>query len=246
MRYSIVIPLHNEASGMSAVISDITAELKKEKIPYELVLVNDNSTDATLAIANKISEADDQVKVVSCSPPNGFGRAIKFGLDHITGDAVAIVMGDGSDTPKDVVRYYRKLQEGYDCVFGSRFIRGSKVNDYPLVKLIFNRIGNFCIKYLFGIACNDISNAFKAYRRGVIESVKPLVSNHFNITVEIPLKAVVRGYKYTVIPIDWLGRTSGVSKHNLKELQKKYFFSILYVLLEKILLADEVVSHKKK
>lgn len=245
MKLSIVIPAQNEEKVIEKVVKDIVMELENEDILYEIIIVNDNSQDRTAEIVDKLSLENHNIKVVHRKLPKGFGIAVKEGLEHITGDAVVICMGDASDDPKDIVKYYRKLQEGYDCVFGSRFTKGTIVKDYPKLKFILNRIGNIGIKYLFGLDCNDISNAFKAYRREVIESVKPLISNQFNITVEIPLKAVVRGYSYVVIPINWYGRTSGVSKHKLKELQKKYLFSILYVWLEKILLKDELKKSEK-
>jgi dolichol-phosphate mannosyltransferase len=237
---SIIIPAHNEAESIESTILDIIKTIKENGIPYEIVVVNDNSTDSTQEIVAKLSSKDHNIKLLKRKPPKGFGRAVRDGLDNFSGDYVVICMGDASDTPEDIVRYYQKLEDGYDCAFGSRFIKGAIVRNYPLVKLFFNRVGNIFIKYLFGLKYNDISNAFKAYRKEVIEEVMPLVSNHFNITVEIPLKAVVRGFSYAVLPINWYGRTSGVSKHSLKELQKKYFFSIFYVWLEKILLKEEM------
>jgi len=240
MKLSVVIPAHNEEGTIKNTIREIVETLLKEKISYEIVLVNDNSTDNTAHIAAELSKNDANIKVVTRTPPGGFGRAVREGLDNISGDAVVICMGDASDSPADIVKYFRKLEEGFDCAFGSRFIKGAHVAGYPVVKLIFNRLGNLLIKYMFGIKYNDTSNAFKAYKRQVIESVKPIVSNHFNITVEIPLKAINRGYSYAIVPISWYGRTSGVSKHKLAELQRKYFFSIFYALLEKILLKDEL------
>lgn len=240
MKLSIVIPVHNEEETIKRTVLEIIEILKKEAILYEIVLINDNSQDNTRKIIDELSKNDRGIKVVSRNPPSGFGRAVREGLENITGDAVVICMGDASDDPKDIVSYLRKLEEGYDCVFGSRFIKGAKISGYPPVKLIFNRLGNIFIKYLFGIKYNDTSNAFKAYRKEVIEAVKPIVANNFNITVEIPLKAINRGFSYAVIPIRWYGRTSGVSKHRLAELQRKYFFSIFYAWLEKVLLKDEM------
>ncbi|MDI6642234.1 MAG: glycosyltransferase family 2 protein [Elusimicrobiota bacterium] len=245
MKLSVVIPAHNEENCLYSVVEEIHNYLSEEKIENEIIIVNDNSTDSTPEKIDKLIEKYNSIRRVDNTPPPGFGRAIKTGLDKVKGDVVAIVMGDGSDDPKDIVKCYKKIQEGYDCIFGSRFIKGAIIKDYPLVKLIFNRIGNVFIKYLFRLKCNDISNAFKVYRKEVIESVKPLVSNHFNITVEIPLKAVTRGFSYCVIPINWFGRRSGVSKYKLKELQKKYLFSILYVWLEKILLGEEIKKSRK-
>jgi dolichol-phosphate mannosyltransferase len=245
MKLSVVIPANNEQECIEQVVLDICSLLVQENIPYEIILVDDNSTDHTGEIAEKLSENNPAVRVIHRTPPRGFGRAIKEGLEHINGEVVVICMGDASDEPKDIVRYYRKILEGYDCIFGSRFIPGATVRDYPPLKLFLNRLANTLIRIMFLIRENDITNAFKAYRREVIESVKPLVSNHFNITIEIPLKAINRSFKHTMIPINWNGRKSGVSKLKLRELQKKYLFTLLYVWLEKILLKDEIKEHTK-
>jgi len=239
-KISIIIPVRNEQDVIESVVLNLVESLLNNNIPYEIVIVNDYSVDNTKQILQKLSYNNDNIKIIDNYLKPGFGYAIKVGLENYTGDYLVIYMGDNSDDPEDVIKYYQKLEEGYDCVFGSRFMKGSKVVGYPLIKLVFNRLGNWLIKLLFNIRYNDVSNAFKAYRREVIENIKPLVSNYFNITVEIPLKAIIRKYKYVVIPINWYGRTSGVSKFKLNELQRKYFFSILYVWLEKILLKDEV------
>ena len=240
MKLSLVVPARNEEECIEETITDIIDKLKREDIDFEIVVINDNSTDSTPQIIERLANEYKNIVIIHRAPPPGFGRAVREGLERIHGDIVVICMGDLSDDPVDIVRYYRKIQEGYDCVFGSRFIRGALVKDYPVIKLIINRIANTFIRYLFRIKNNDITNAFKAYRVKVIKSVMPLLSNHFNITVEIPLKAVVRGFSYTTIPVNWYGRKSGVSKHKLKELQRKYLFSVLYVWLEKTLLRDEI------
>ena len=243
-KLSIIIPVRNEEDVVEETIRKLVDTLLKYNIPYEIIAVNDYSSDKTKLILLHLASQNNNIKVIDNYLKPGFGYALRVGLEAYSGDYVVIYMGDDSDDPEDVIKYYKKLEEGYDCVFGSRFIKGAKVKDYPFVKLIFNRLGNWAIKILFGIKYNDTSNAFKAYRKEVIESIKPLVSNYFNITCEIPLKAIVRGYKYAVVPINWYGRKSGVSKFKLKELQRKYLFSILYVWLEKILLKEEIENKK--
>lgn len=240
MKLSVIIPVHNEAEAIGRVSRDLIRELEAQHIPHELVMVNDNSSDDSPRVLAALAQEFPVVRVVSNPPPNGFGRALRTGIEHVGGDAVVFYMGDGSDDPGDVVAYYRELQKGYDCVFGSRFMKGSAVVDYPRIKLFLNRAGNMFIRLLFMMRYNDVSNAFKMYRTEVIRAVQPLISQYFNITVEIPLKAVVRGFTYSVIPIRWNGRKSGVSKYRIKELSRKYFFSILYVWLEKMLLKEEL------
>ena len=147
--------------------------------------------------------------------------------------AAVIVMADGSDSPHDIATYYGVLSEGYDCAFGSRFVRGSRVIDYPKPKLALNRLVNVCIRMLFRHGYNDTTNAFKAYRREAIDTCHPLFSNHFNLTVELPLKAVVRGHSYKVVPISWTNRKEGVSKLKLQEMGSRYLFVVLYTFLER-------------
>jgi dolichol-phosphate mannosyltransferase len=165
--------------------------------------------------------------------PHGFGRAITLGLDSMTGDAAVIFMADESDDCRDVVRYWEKLNEGYDCVFGSRFMKGGGTIDYPPIKLFMNRLANTFVRLLFRHGLNDTTNAFKAYRKEVIDGIRPVLSPHFNITVELPLKAIVRGYSFTVIPITWRNRRHGVAKLKIKEMGSRYLFIVLYVWLEK-------------
>jgi dolichol-phosphate mannosyltransferase len=143
------------------------------------------------------------------------------------------MMADASDDARDVVRYWNTLNEGYDCVFGSRFMKGGGTIDYPTVKWALNRMANYFIRVLFGIRLNDTTNAFKAYRRTVIEGCQPILSPHFNITVELPLKAIVRGYSWTVIPITWRNRRTGIAKLKIREMGSRYFFIVAYVWLEK-------------
>jgi len=197
------------------------------------VVVDDGSTDATADLLHSYSLRHPQIVPVANPGRHGFGMAIRFGLGRISGDAVAIVMADGSDSPEDVLKYYAKLQEGYDCVFGSRFVAGGRVIDYPKHKLLLNRMANAFIKLLFGLKFNDVTNAFKCYRREVISGIQPLISPHFNLTVEMPLKALVRGYSYAVVPITWTNRAAGVSKLKIKEMGSRYLFIVLYLWLEK-------------
>lgn len=232
MKLSVVIPAHNEVESIGATVEAVTSELRAEQIPYEVVVVDDASSDGTGEVVRAIGEHDLAVRCVRSTRSPGFGQAVRSGLEEYTGDAVAIVMADLSDCPKDLVRYYRVLEEGFDCAFGSRFIRGGRVSNYPKVKLILNRLVNLGIRMLFRHGYNDTTNAFKAYRREVIDNVQPLLSHHFNLTVELPLKAVVRGHTYEIVPVAWTNRAYGVSKLKLQEMGSRYLFIVLYVFLE--------------
>jgi dolichol-phosphate mannosyltransferase len=233
MKFSVVIPAHNEAGSIGETIAAVAERLESEAIDYEIIVVDDASTDSTAVSVARIAEANGRVRYIRSPNPRGFGFAVRAGLDVFTGEAVAIMMADGSDDPHDLVSYYRLIEAGYDCAFGSRFIRGAQIRDYPKAKLVLNRIANLIIRLLFGHGYNDTTNAFKAYRREVIETVQPLVSNHFNLTVEIPLKAVVRGHSYVVVPINWTNRAAGQSKLRLQEMGSRYLFIVFYVFLER-------------
>ena len=232
---SVVIPAHNEEGHIAETVEGAAAALEEANICYEILVVNDNSVDRTEQIVHALAWGNPAVRCVSNDPPNGFGFAVRRGLADFQGDAVAIFMADGSDSPADLVAFYRKLREGYDCVFGSRFGRGGRVVDYPGLKLVLNRLGNRFIQLLFRISCDDISNAFKMYRRTVIAGIQPLLAQHFNLTVELPLKSIVRGYRYAVVPNTWINRKQGVSKFKIKEMGSRYFFIVLYCFLEKSL-----------
>ncbi len=233
MRLSVIVPARNEAGGIAETLSGASDALLRAHIDHELVVVDDGSTDDTAQVVGRLAGAIRSVRLAHNPPPNGFGRAVRAGLDHCTGDVIAVLMADGSDSADDLVRYFRKIEEGYDCVFGSRFIKGSQVIDYPIHKLILNRAANTFIRLLFGFRFNDITNAFKCYRREVIDGMLPLIAPHFNLTVEMPLKAIVRGYSYAVVPISWSNRKSGVSKLKIKEMGSRYLFIVLYLWLEK-------------
>jgi dolichol-phosphate mannosyltransferase len=232
MKLSVVIPAHNERDSIAETVERVGAELAEHGIPHEILVVDDSSSDGTSEVVATLAAERPEVRCVRSPRPPGFGQAVRAGLDEFAGDAVAIVMADLSDSPSDLVSYYRVLQEGFDCAFGSRFMRGGTVRDYPKVKLIINRLVNLGIRMLFRHGYNDTTNAFKAYRREVIDNIQPLLSNHFNLTVEMPLKAIVRGYTYAIVPVSWSNRAYGVSKLRLQEMGSRYLFIILYVFLE--------------
>jgi dolichol-phosphate mannosyltransferase len=222
---SVVIPARDEEGCIASTVQHLHLELALHRVPHEIIVVDDGSTDDTWNVLTAIARETPAVRPVQNLGEHGFGRAIIRGLDDMRGDAVVIMMADESDDCRDVVRYWRKLNEGYDCVFGSRFMRGGGVIDYPRVKLAINRLANLFIRLVFRIRLNDTTNAFKAYRATVIDGCRPLIAPHFNLTVELPLKAIVRGYTWTVIPITWRNRRTGLPKLKIREMSSRYFSS---------------------
>ncbi len=232
--FSVVIPARDEEESLPSTIHDLSQAFTASAIPHEIIVVDDGSRDRTWQVLQEL-----KLKYATLAPTqnvsgaHGFGRAVIWGIDHSRGDAVVIMMADASDSPEDAIRYWKILNEGQDCAFGSRFVPGGEVIDYPRFKLLVNRIANALVRLGFNIPLNDTTNAFKAYRRTAIDGCRPFLAPHFNLTVELPLKAIVRGYTFAIIPISWRNRKFGEAKLKIKEMGSRYFFICAYVWLEK-------------
>jgi dolichol-phosphate mannosyltransferase len=233
MILSVVIPVHNEEGSVQPTVTEIYSTLDRHGIPHEILVINDHSKDSTEQLLKELMETIPSLRYLNNTGANGFGYAVRLGLENFSGDCVAVMMGDMSDSPEDLVKFYRKMLEGFDCVFGSRFMKGGRTIDYPRVKLVINRIANFIVQVTFGIRYNDTTNAFKLYKRNTIDGLKPFLSPHFNLTLELPLKSIVRGYTYAVVPNTWTNRKAGKSKLKIREMGSRYFFILLYCLIEK-------------
>ncbi len=233
MSLSIVIPAYNESRCIAQTTIGISDELERQGIDYEILVINDNSTDDTGERIDALTTDNPRIRRIDNTPPHGFGFAVRCGLETFQKKYVVIFMADSSDDPKDVVRFYKKAQEGYDCVFGTRWSMAGSTKDYPMHKKVLNRLVNNIIRLLFQVRYDDCTNACKLYSRETIKGLKPFLSHHFNLTVELPLKAIVRGYRYTVISNKWRNRQYGTSNLHIHEMGSRYLFIILYCLLEK-------------
>ena len=189
-----------------------------------------------IMLLKKKKDSYNQIKLFN-NNKKGLGGAINLGIEKSVGDAVCIMMADLSDDIADLKKYYQLIQsKDIDAIFGSRFIKGSNVSDYPIKKLFLNRIFNYITKFIFLSDYNDFTNAFKIYKKDSLIKTMPLISEDFNIFLEIPLKIISRRMSYKIVPISWKNRKEGKAKFNMKELQSKYLFTLIYCFLEKILL----------
>ena len=234
---SVIIPVRNEYENLEEIESQFKHNF--DNIDYEILLINDFSEDNTFKKAESISKNNKKIAVYD-NKKKGLGGAISLGIKKANGEFVCIMMADLSDNITDLKKYYHLIKEkNLDAIFGSRFIKGSKINNYPKKKLILNRIFNFLVKLFFLNNYNDYTNAFKIYKTEVLKSFLPLVSESFNIFLELPLKIISRNFKFEVMPISWQGRKKGKAKFDIKELRSKYIFTLLYCFLEKILLHNK-------
>ncbi len=244
LRLSVVVPAHNEEGHIAGTLTELAEALRTKSIPFEIIAVDDNSRDTTAKTIDDLTASFPEICPVRNSPPAGLGRAVRCGLRHITGDVVAIVMADASDAPGDVVACYRLIEEGYDCVFGSRFIRGSRVDHYPRIKLALNRMANQLLRVLFLTRHNDLTNAFKVYRRHVIDSIQPFRAAHFDITIELSLSALIRDYSIATLPIQWSGRTWGHSNLRIRSMARRYGCTVIRLWFERLLIKDDLIADR--
>lgn len=243
---SLVLPAYNEEQNIGPCIDDlIDCLVTQNGLRIEIIVVNDNSRDETeREVLSRAAAQPGIVRLIRRHPPGGFGRAIRTGLEYVRGDVVIVYMADRSDHPVDALRYYQKINEGYDCVFGSRFIDGSTVHHYPPLKLWVNRTVNKSIQWMFWTDMNDLTNAFKAYRREVVQTCGPYKACHFNITLEMSLSALIGGYKIVEIPIGWEGRTWGSTNLRMGEMGRRYLCTLLMLFFQRILMRDDVQSER--
>lgn len=236
MSLSIIIPAYNEGDQVELTYKKLKS-LTKKITNIEIIFIDDLSTDNTYFKLKKISSKLKLVKVYK-NKKKGLGSAIEYGILKSSKENICIFMCDLSDDVRDIYKYYKCIQKNpkLDAIFGTRFAKVSKVINYPYFKLILNRLANNFIKILFLSDYNDFTNAFKLYKKKTLLNLLPIVSENFNVFLELPLKIITRSYNYKVIPINWYGRKTGNSKFKIKEIGSMYIFTMFYCLLEKTLL----------
>jgi len=231
---SIIVPVRNETNIIHEVFDYFSNNLKN--VNYEVLIINDFSSDDTLEKSKSLITKYTNFKVLN-NKKKGLGGAINLGIREASGDIISIMMADLSDDINDLIRYNElMIQNNFDAILGSRFMKDSKVKEYPIQKLILNRIFNLFVSLIFFNKYNDFTNAFKIYKKNVLIEIMPLISESFNIFLEIPLKIISRNYKYKIVSINWVGRKKGKSKFKIKELGAKYLFTLIYCFIEKNLL----------
>ena len=216
MSISVIIPAKNE----EAIILKTLKKFEESwivHVEHEILIINDNSSDKTAELIKNTNFKKLKIILID-NVKFGLGSAITCGIDNSSNEFISIYMADMSDSLDDLKNYYDKIKnnKSLDAIFGSRFIKNSKITNYPKIKLLLNRMANNLIKIIFFSKYNDFTNAFKIYKRTTLLKLYPLVSENFNIFLELPLKIECRKFKYEIIPITWNGRELGESKFKLK------------------------------
>ncbi|MBP7216397.1 MAG: glycosyltransferase family 2 protein [Candidatus Omnitrophica bacterium] len=230
MKISIVVPAHNEEENIADVIQQIETAID---LDHELVVVNDHSSDATPTIVTGLMQRYPRLRLVHNTEPGGFANAIKAGLKNMRGDLVVPVMGDLCDDLATIKEMYAKILEGYDVVCGSRYFGGGERRGGSKFKGMLSSCAGWSLHMLLGIATHDIANAFKMYRKEVIQSIT-IESKGFEISMELPVKAYCLGFKITEVPTIWKERTKGKSSFKVLQLLPSYFKLYVWVLWKKV------------
>jgi len=219
MNLSIIIPAHNEEESIAQVIARIE---EKISLAHEIVVVNDHSCDRTADIVKDLSmQYKNNIRLVENLGNAGFANALMTGFTNTNMDIVVPVMADLCDDIDTINRMYEKALEGFDVICGSRYMRGGIRLGGSRLKGFLSSFAGRSLYYLLGIPTHDIANAFKMYRKKVIDDIE-LKAKGFDISMEIPLKAHYSGYKITEVPTVWRERTKGKSSFKIFKLLPDY------------------------
>lgn len=238
MKISFVIPFHNEAKNVGPMIEQVYKYANLKKWDFEIIPVNDRSTDETQKILNRYAKKYPQVKpttrkISSEELGNSMGKALVLGSKKATGDIIIWTMGDRADQPETYGKIVDKIAEGYDMVFGSRYMSGGTWGSLDPTKAFLSSRGTVLAKILFGIKVHDITNAFRGFRRELLQNIT-LASSGFAISPELAIKAHLKGYKMGEVPTVYFDRVEGVSNFKLWKMSLSYlklYFELLLIKL---------------
>jgi glycosyltransferase involved in cell wall biosynthesis len=230
MMLSIIIPAHNEEENIADIIEKVKSALD---FPFELVVVNDHSCDNTANIVEKLAEKYKNIKLVENKFERGFANAIKTGFLNAGGDLILPLMADLCDDLATVPLMITKVRDGFDIVCGSRYVKGGARLGGSKIKAMLSRFGGVSLHYLLGIPTCDIPNAFKMYKKKVIDSVD-IQACGFEISMEIALKAFYAGFKISEVPTLWKERTKGKSSFKVFKLLPSYVRLYVWALYRRM------------
>ena len=231
MKLSVIIPAYNEEENITDVINKIEEALG---IPHELVVVNDHSIDTTAQLVTRLTRKYNNIRLVENKLPGGFANALKTGFSNVATDIVVPVMADLCDDLHAIKEMFKKINEGCDVVCGARYIKGGARIGGSKIKGLFSCFVGWSLHYLLGIPVHDIANAFKMYRKNVLDSID-IKSKGFEISMEIPLKAYYSGFKISEVPTVWRERTKGKSNFSMFRLLPSYLKLYIWAIFKRLI-----------
>jgi len=230
LKLSIVIPAHNEANNIEETIRGIESVLT---VDYCIVVVDDHSTDKTQEAIKRISGEFSNVFLVENKNNPGFANALRAGFSAVRTELMVPVMADLCDEPDTINKMYQKIQEGFDVVCGSRYMKGGEKIGGPFLKTCFSRFVGITLHWFISLPTVDAANSFKMYKKKVIDDIA-IKADGFDISAEMCLKAFYKGYKIAEVPTTWRDRKEGESKFNILKMAPGYFRLYLRAILKSL------------
>jgi dolichol-phosphate mannosyltransferase len=228
---SVIVPAYREGAYIGRTLTGIVECFRRSRINLELVAVVDyEKGDSTLHEIREVARRYKELVLIKREGRRGVGTAVRDGIKRSRGDYVIIVMGDQSENPRDVIRVAR-VAEKCDIVFTNRFRHG-KPDQYPAVKYVANRLCNIMAMVLFGIEFSDITNAFKAYRRTVLDRVN-LHSNGFEVFLEAPVAAIMVSRRAREVDVGHVVRKGKLPKLSVARDGPRYVRTMISLLRQR-------------
>jgi len=231
MKISIIVPAHNEEDNIVNLVRRVEDELPD--LDYELVIVDDHSTDNTRKLIEELSSKYGNIRLVENKLSGSFANAIRAGFNNINTEVAIPVMADLCDDLGTIRQMAKKIAEGYDIVCGCRYTKGGSRIGGSCLKAFFSSFVGCSLYFLLGLPTHDIANAFKMYRKKVLDSVD-IKAKSFEISMEIPLKAYYLGFKITEVPTVWRERTKGKSSFKMFKLFPNYFGLYAWAIFKRL------------
>lgn len=226
---SIIIPIYNEPENIVTTLAALERAVPSEK---EILLVYDREDDTTLPVVRRLQASGQRFTLVRNRYGVGVGQALRTGFEAARGEAVVVVMADGCDDLPKINEMGKLIEQGYDVVCGSRYMRGGQQLGGPWLKKLLSRTAGVSLHYLSGIPTRDITNSFKAYRREALAAIPLTPQGGFAVSMELMVKAYARGLRLTEIPVTWRERVAGQSRFRfwtwLPHYLRWYFFALFH------------------
>ena len=225
---SITIPIYNEHGAIEALFAKIKEVMDRMGQPYEVIFVNDGSTDGSAAMLDGLAAKHPEAKVVHFRRNFGQTAAMMAGFDHASGEVIIPMDGDYQNDPEDIPKMLTKLEEGYDVCSGWRRDR----QDNALQRNIPSMMANRLISAISGVQLHDFGCSLKAYRAEVVKDVRLYGEMHRFL----PIYAKWHGARITELPVNHFARTTGHSKYGLERVTKVILDLVTVKFLDKYMM----------